>query len=77
MTIDDFLMQFANAIELPREQLSPDTAYQSLENWDSLCVLNTIAMVDAEYGVTLSGRDIERASTVRELFDVACSKATV
>lgn len=68
MLLSDFINQMQDAIDLPGVVLAADTAHKFLDGWDSLCVLNTIAMVDEIYGVTVSGRQIEQAATVADLF---------
>lgn len=70
MSIDSFIANFQNAIDVEDPPVTPDTDFKKLDIWDSLCVLNVIAMVDEAYGVTLSGRQIEAATSVKDLFDV-------
>jgi len=67
MSNDPFIEKFAFAIEVDAESLSLDTEFKSLPAWDSLNTLSVIAMADADYGVALSGKDIEDATTVADL----------
>lgn len=68
MSIEQFIGRFAYAIEVEPETLSPDTEYKELEIWDSLNTLSVIAMADADFGVAISGRDVESTRTIGELW---------
>ncbi|AND69564.1 MULTISPECIES: acyl carrier protein [Dyella] len=76
MTIDDFIEKFAFAIEVEADTLTPDTRFKELPSWDSLNTLAVIAMADADYGVTVTGRDIEASSTVNDIWAIVSSKST-
>lgn len=75
MTIEDFVEKFAFAIEVEVSTLTPDTRFKTLPSWDSLNTLAVIAMADADYGVTVTGRDIESATTVADMWTVVSSKS--
>ena len=76
MTIDDFIEKFAFAIEADEGTLKPDTRFKELPTWDSLNTLAVIAMADADYGVTVTGRDIEASTTVNDMWAIVSSKST-
>lgn len=40
---------------------------QDFDNWDSLTVLSLCAILDANYGVSLSAQDIQAVTTVQDL----------
>jgi acyl carrier protein len=65
--IDNFAAQFDDT---DPSEFTPDAVYRDLEEWSSLNALSIIAMVDEEYGVKLSGKDIREANTIQDLFDV-------
>jgi len=76
MDIDDFIERFEDAVEgLEPGTLGADSRYRDLETWDSLAVLTVIAMVDAEYGVSLRAEDFQNNPTLRELADAVGSRA--
>jgi len=70
MSLEQFVGELEAAIDLPGVALSADTDFKALDDWDSLCVLNTIAMIDEVHGVTVSGRQIESVSSVAALYDL-------
>lgn len=70
MSLQGFIPQFADAIEVDPASINAETEFKALENWDSLCALSIIAMVDDAYQVTLGGEDLESAKTVADLWTV-------
>lgn len=76
MELKDFIEKFADAIELDdATQLSGATEFKELDEWSSLGALDIIAMVDDEYDVTITGKDIRSVSTIEELFNLIKDKA--
>lgn len=76
MELKDFIEKFADAIELDdATQLSGSTEFKELDEWSSLGALDIIAMVDDEYNVTITGKDIRSVSTIEELFNLIKDKA--
>lgn len=80
MNDDDFSTfrtRFAEAIEgLDPTALGPATDFRALPEWDSLAVLSTIAMADAEYGATLTAKDIRGCADLGELGDLVLARSS-
>ena len=75
MNITTFIQQFEASIDgIEPGSVSADTVLASIPQWDSLALLITLAMADAEYGVTLSGNEINACVTMQNLFDLVKSK---
>ena len=75
MDLDGFVLKVENEIEdLEPGTLTADKNYREIEQWSSMYALILIAMIDTEYGVTLSGDDLKASNTVRDLFNVVKSK---
>lgn len=75
MEIQEFITNFRNQFDDPDAvALSPDTNFHSLDEWNSLTGLMTIAMADESYGVTLTPDELKKAITVQDLFDTILSK---
>lgn len=70
MTIDNFIEKFAFAIEIEADTLNPETRFKELPIWDSLNTLAIIAMADADYGVSITGNDIQNSHTIGELMKI-------
>lgn len=69
--IDNFISQFDI---IPTGTINGDTEFRSLEAWDSLTALSIMAMVDDEYGVTLTGEDIKKSNTINDIFEIVKNK---
>ncbi len=63
--MDDFYQRMAEILEV--DKVGPDDRIASFDNWDSLGVLSILALADSVYGVTVTGEEIARMSTVGEL----------
>lgn len=70
MKLDNFIKNFAAQFEETDESLflAQTNFKDEVDEWDSLIVLSVIAMVDAEYGVTITGEDIQNSLTIEDLF---------
>ena len=75
MNVDEFIEFFLEIFEdIEQESINGDTEFKLLEQWDSLAALNMIAMIDQEYSVTITGKDIMKVNTVSELVDLIVAK---
>ena len=54
-------------VEADPDTLTSEELIEDLENWDSLAVVNFIALVDENFGITLSPEKIMNSKTVNEL----------
>jgi acyl carrier protein len=68
MKVQDFVQNFAEAIEVDVASLAPETIFKDIDSWDSMAVLNIIAMVDDKYQKTIGGDEIEKSSTISDLW---------
>lgn len=76
MEINDFIKNLADLYdEVDLSEFTPETKFKEFDEWSSLTSLSIVAMAEDEYGITLKGDDIRNATTVKELFDIAKSKA--
>ena len=75
MNLDEFVSKIEGEIEdLEPGTLTADKDYREIEQWSSMYALILIAMIDTEYGVTLSGEDLKQSKTVRDLFEIVKNK---
>ena len=51
------------------EAVAPETRLDSLENWNSLAALSTIAMVSSDYGIEVPGRVLKSCEKVGDIID--------
>ncbi len=75
MNMESFIANFEESIEgLEKGTVGSDTVMRDLSQWDSLAVLTTLAMVDAEYEVSITANEIAESRTIRDLFDLVANK---
>jgi len=73
MNLEDFAKDIENALELGT--IPVDADYRSLEGWSSMNALILIALIDSDYGVTLTGAELASCKTITDLFHVVSSKS--
>ena len=75
MEIRKFIENFIEALEIENEsEITETTVYKELDEWDSLAALSTISMVDDEYGVTISNKDLRSVDTIQQLYELIKDK---
>jgi acyl carrier protein len=75
MSLQEFVKNFEDQFDdVEPNSMEPDTVFREVEEWSSLTALSIIAMVDAEYGVALSGDDIKNSNTIQDVFEIVGSK---
>lgn len=67
MTKKELLQMLEEIVEADPDTLTGEELIEDLENWDSLAVVNFIALVDENFGITLSPEKIMNSKTVNEL----------
>lgn len=68
MSLENFVSNFAEAIELDQSTITSETVFKDIESWDSMAVLNVIAMVDDVYQKSIGGDEIEKSITIADLW---------
>lgn len=77
MSIDFFIEQLEAAVEvLPEGLLKPETEFQQIEEWSSICSLMTLAMIYSEFEVQLSGGELTACNTVESLYTLVQQKVS-
>lgn len=69
MDINDFIEKFAEAIETDASNLTVETEFRSLDDWNSLAVLSVIVMLDEEYGIQIENKDFKNLDTIADIVD--------
>lgn len=77
MEITEFIEKFAEIFDdTEASNLSPETKFRELDEWSSLSALGVIALADEEFDVELSGAEMRKANTIKELFELISSKVS-
>lgn len=63
-----FIELFAETLEIDGDhQLTKETVFRNLEQWDSLAFLSVIAMIDEEWDVVIEGNDFQKLKTLGDV----------
>ena len=75
MDLDQFVLDFAECFDdTEAEVFSPNLNFKGLEEWSSLQGLTIIAMCRKNYGVRISGAEIQEADTIQDVFNLVMGK---
>jgi len=75
MTIEAFIGNIEENIEgIDAGSVKVDTVLKELPVWDSLAMLNMLALVDSEYDVQISGEELNNLSSVKSIFEAILAK---
>ena len=76
-TIEEFIKTLETEFdELEPGTLKPETKFTDLDEWSSMHSLIIIALIDTEYGVTITGEDLMSIKKVEELYDIVKARQT-
>ena len=53
MNIQEFIEKFAEAIDIEATELTAETEFRTLDEWDSVAYISVIAMTDEEYDIQI------------------------
>ena len=53
MDVQNFIEKFAEAIDVDANELTAETEFRNLDEWDSVAYLSVIAMIDEEYDMQI------------------------
>lgn len=69
MDFKEFLAEMADLLEVEVEDLNDDFELNS-ENFDSVGVVSTIALIDEHFDVIVSGKALAEAKTMGEIMEL-------
>lgn len=56
------------------DEIDNSDILEDFDEWDSLTILTIIATVDSEYGIQIDSNDLDKATTIGELYSLIESK---
>jgi len=69
MELKEKLALIEEALDTEEGILTPETVLDEIDSWDSIAALSLIAMMDDNFGKTLSGKEIKALVTVGDILD--------
>lgn len=68
MDSNKFIEQFAEALEIEdASNISVETEFRNLDEWDSLAYLNIIAMLDEEYDIQIENAEFKKLKSLNDI----------
>lgn len=64
MDIKEFIEKFAEAIDIEANELTADTEFRTLDEWDSVAYISVIAMMDEEYDIQIEMAQFKQLKTL-------------
>ncbi len=75
MDINNFIADFADQFDdTDASEITANTSFHDLEEWDSLIALAVLNMTDKKYGKRITFDDMKGCDTVEDLFNVIQNK---
>jgi acyl carrier protein len=71
-----FLNKLEEIMEAPEGSLKGDEKLADLPRWDSMTVVQFIALVDEDFGMPVSASDLLKAQTLPDLMNLLGDKIT-
>ncbi|WP_407404324.1 acyl carrier protein [Chryseobacterium sp.] len=65
--IENFISIFD---DIDASEVNMDTEFKNLDEWSSLAALGLLAVMEEEYEVELSSKDIEKSNTIRDIYNI-------
>ncbi len=66
--MQEFIQFIAGVMEVDPDLLTEDTAYGSLEKWDSLMHMRMVMEIEEEYDVEIPIEDIPNIKTLKDFY---------
>lgn len=67
MELTKKLALIEEAVDTDEGTLTPETVLDEVEGWDSIAALSLIAMLDDEFGRTITGKELKALETVADI----------
>ncbi len=69
MDLNNYVLDFADQFEdTDPSEITANTAFHDLEEWDSLIALAILNMTEKKYGKSITFDDMKKCVTVNDLF---------
>ena len=70
MTLEEKLTLIADTLDADKANIKPEVELKTLDEWDSMGVISTIAMLDKKYNKVLNAEQIDQLKTVQDILDL-------
>lgn len=71
MDVSVFIENFASIFDdVEATDLTLETTFRDIDEWSSLAALGLLAVIDEEYDVELSSKELEEAVTIGDIYKI-------
>jgi acyl carrier protein len=71
INLQEFIKKISEQFdETDANEFKAATEFKKLIDWNSVCALSIIAVIDDEFGVIINGDDIRKSKTIEDLFNI-------
>ena len=70
MTLEEKLALIAETLDADKANIKPEVELKTLDEWDSMGVISTIAMLDKKYNKVLNAEQIDQLKIVQDILDL-------
>lgn len=75
MELTSFITSFAEQFDdTDASVFKPETEFRNLDEWSSMTALGIIGMLDTEYGISITGADLQKCKTIQDLYNLALER---
>ena len=67
MDVQKFIENFAEAIDIEASELTAETEFRNLDEWDSVAYISVIAMMDEEYDIQIEMAQFKQLKTLGDI----------
>ena len=64
-----FIEEIKEVFEIDNRDINPSDAFREYDEWDSLCRLSLIAMLDDNYEVSIEDDTFKKLITIEDLYN--------
>lgn len=69
LVLDELMATISDLTEVSSAELSEDTNFQELPNWDSIAYISVLTMIESEFGLLIDDHDFNQLSSIGSLTD--------
>jgi len=66
---EKFIEMIAEILEREEDSIKMSDNFRNYEEWDSLSVLSIMALIDEQYGLTISRNDFKKCQRLEDLYN--------
>ena len=70
--MEELLEKLADILEV--EEVDANKKFTDYEEWDSLCSLSILAMLDSDYNMAMKNKDILEFNSIKDFCDAVINK---